>query len=260
VRYILFWRVKIILIDLHIHSALSACGEDIMSPHLILEQAERKKLNLISITDHNAITHSLLASKLSEGRLIRVIPGVELTSREEVHLLAYFPDGEALMQMEEVINHYLPKRMNNPQVFGYQIYYNQKGKIIGTDDLLRQTALEISLDHLVEVIHQIGGLAICAHIDKSRFSLLSQLGFIDREANFNALEVSKYRWYKQDYQLGDTWEGFPVISGSDSHSLEDIGLFYLEDRQDRIRDFSTLGNFLKSCRDKGRREQDEGYR
>lgn len=254
VRYILLWRLLIILIDLHIHSALSACGEDILSPHLIIEQAERKKLGLISITDHNTIKHSLLAYQLSEDRPIRVIPGVELTSREEVHLLAYFPDRETLIQIEEVIERYLPKRKNNPLGFGYQIYYNQKGKIVGTDELLRQAALEISLDRLVEVIHQIGGLAICAHIDKSRFSLLSQLGFIDREADFDALEVSKYQWNKKEYQLGDTLEGFPVISGSDSHSLEDIGLFYLEDRQGRIKDFSALGNFLKSCKDKSKRE------
>jgi len=221
-----------------------------LSPGLIVEQAERRKLNLISITDHNTTKHSIIAYQLCKDRSIKVIPGVELTSREEVHLLAYFPNLETLTKIEEVIDYYLPRRENKPQIFGYQIYYNQKGEIIGTDDLLRQVALEISLDHLVEVIHQIGGLAICAHIDKSRFSLLSQLGFIDREENFDALEVSKYQWNKKGYQLGDTLEGFPVTSGSDSHCLEDIGLFYIEDTQDRIKDFLTFSNFLKNCQGK----------
>ncbi len=72
-----------------------------MSPQLILEQAVQKELNLISITDHNAVQHSILACKLSEDMPIRVIPGVELTSREEVHLLAYFPNTKELLKMEQ---------------------------------------------------------------------------------------------------------------------------------------------------------------
>jgi len=68
-----------------------------MSPQLILEQAVQKKLNFISIVDHNTVQHSVLACKLSKDMPIQVLPGVELTTREEVHLLAYFSDIEALL-------------------------------------------------------------------------------------------------------------------------------------------------------------------
>jgi len=241
---------------LHIHSALSACGDDIMSPQLILEQAVQKGLNLISITDHNTVQHSILACKLSEGIPIRVIPGVELTSREEVHLLAYFPNVDALLKIEKEIDNYLPKRKNNSQVFGYQlcydlkgeivgICYDLKGEIVGIDDTLRQVALNIGLDNLVEFIHSIEGIAVPAHIDKNRFSLLSQLGFLDQEANYDAVETSKFKWRKVKFQLGDTWDGFPVIAGSDSHGVEDIGLFFMEDNQEEIKNFITLKDFLK---------------
>ncbi|MBE3090775.1 MAG: phosphoesterase, partial [Candidatus Atribacteria bacterium] len=108
-----------------------------MSPQLILEQAVQKKLNLISITDHNTVQHSILACKLSEDMPIRVIPGVELTSREEVHLLAYFPSIEAILKMEKEIDNYLPGKKNNSKVFGNQLYYDLNGKIIGIDDTLR---------------------------------------------------------------------------------------------------------------------------
>jgi len=232
-------------IDLHIHSALSACGDDIMSPQLILEQAVQKELNLISITDHNTVQHSILACKLSEDMPIRVIPGVELTSREEVHLLAYFPNIEALLKIEKEIENYLPKRKNNSQVFGNQLYYDLNGEIIGIDDVLRQVALDIGLDNLIDFIHRIKGIAVPAHIDKDRFSLLSQLGFLDQEADYDAVEASKFKWRKEKYQLGDTWDGFPVIAGSDSHGVEDVGLFFMEDNQEEIKNFISLKDFFK---------------
>ena len=221
-----------------------------MSPKLILEQAVRKRLKVISITDHNTVQHSVLACQLSKDLPIKVIPGVELTTREEVHLLAYFPDIAALLKIEKEIDHYLAKQKNNSQLFGDQIFYNLKDEIVGIDDVLRQVALNIGLDNLVNIIHWIGGIAIPAHIDKNRFSLLSQLGFLDQEANFDALEVSKYKWHKDNFKLGDKLEGFPVISGSDSHSIEDIGLFYIEDTNEEVKDFFTLNDFLKSTKRK----------
>jgi len=216
-----------------------------MSPQLILEQAVQKELNLISITDHNTVQHSILTCKLSEDIPIRVIPGVELTSREEVHLLAYFPNIEALLKMEKEIDNYLPGKKNNSRVFGNQLYYDLNGEIIGIDDTLRQVALNIGLDNLVDFVHSIDGIAIPAHIDKDRFGLLSQLGFLDREANFDAVEISKFKWRKGKFQLGDTWDGFPVIAGSDSHGVEDIGLFFIEDNQEEIKNFISLKDFLK---------------
>ena len=216
-----------------------------MSPQLILEQAVQKELNLISITDHNTVQHSILACKLSEDMPIRVIPGVELTSREEVHLLAYFPNTEALLKMEKEIDNYLPGKKNNSKVFGNQLYYDLKGEIIGIDDVLRQVALGIGLDNLIDFIHSIEGIAVPAHIDKDRFSLLSQLGFLDREANYDAVEVSKFKWRKDNFQLGNTWDGFPVIAGSDSHGVEDIGLFFMEDNREEIKNFISLKDFFK---------------
>lgn len=219
-----------------------------MSPQLILEQAVQKELNLISITDHNTVQHSILACKLSEDMSIRVIPGVELTSREEVHLLAYFPNIEAILKMEKEIDNYLPGKKNNYRVFGNQLYYDLNGEIIGIDDTLRQVALNIGLDNLVDFIHSIEGIAVPAHIDKDRFSLLSQLGFLDQEADYDAVEASKFKWRKEKFQLGNTWSGFPVIAGSDSHGVEDIGLFFMEDNQEEIKNFISLKDFLRKSK------------
>lgn len=221
-----------------------------MSPQLILEQADQKGLNLISITDHNTVQHSILACKLSEDRPIKVIPGVELTSREEVHLLAYFPNVKALFKMGKEIDNYLPGKKNNARVFGNQLYYDLNSEIIGIDDTLRQVALNIGLDSLVDLVHSLEGIAIPAHIDKNKFSLLNQLGFLDQKADYDAIEISKFKWRKENFHLGNIWSGFPVIAGSDSHGVEDIGLFFMGNKQEEIKDFIFLKDFLRRSKTK----------
>jgi len=216
-----------------------------MSPSFILKQALEKGLSLISITDHNTIEHSLLACQISQEENIKVIPGTELTSREEVHLLAYFDNILALIELGNIINQLLPKMKNKPEFFGYQVQYDNSGEIVDLDYRLRQTAINMSLEQLVEEIHRLNGLAIPAHIDKNRFSLISQLGFIDSEAVFDAVEVSKYKWNKNKYQLGDILSGFPLICGSDSHYPDDIGLFYMKTENDQLMDYHCFKKYLK---------------
>jgi len=139
----------------------------------------------------------------------------------------------------------LPELENKPEFFGHQVLYNNTNEIIDLDYRLRQSAIDLSLDDLVGEIHKLGGIAIPAHIDKNKFSLISQLGFIDKNADFDALEVSKYKWNKKKYQLGDTFSGFPVICGSDSHTPDDIGLFYMEACSDEFVNFDFLKKFLQ---------------
>jgi len=219
-----------------------------MSPQLILKQAEKKKIDLISVTDHNTVTHSVLIHRLSKNSEIHTILGVELTSKEEVHLLGYFPDERTIREMELKIKKCLPVLDNKPSFFGYQLVYDYYGKVIEVDHLLRQNALQIGLDDLVEFIHSIGGIAIPAHIERDYCGLISQIGFLDPQSNFDAVEVSQFQWIKQNYKCGDVLQGFPVISGSDSHFLEDIGRFFMETKSvgelKEIKNFDSLKRYL----------------
>ena len=243
------WRVTLIKIDLHIHSALSACAENILSPQNILKQAEKNKVNLIAVTDHNAIDHSILVNRLSKKSKVNTILGVELTAKEEVHLLGYFPNEASLKEMGKKINECLPQMKNNPSYFGYQLIYNDKGQICQIDYLLRQNALQIGLDDLVTFIHLIGGIAIPAHVEREHCSIKSQIGFIDPDSDFDAIEVSKFDWIKKKFKLGDLLEGYPVLSGSDSHFLDDIGEFFMEVEDNNfIEDFKSFENFLRKIK------------
>ena len=220
-----------------------------MSPQRILRRAEQSGLNLIAITDHNAVTHSILINRIKRESPVNIILGVELTTKEEVHLLGYFPDEFSIEEMGKKIEKHLPKLENKASFFGDQLIYDQKGEIIKIDYLLRQNALQLGLDELVDSIHHLGGIAIPAHIDRDYCSIKSQIGFLDPESDFDAVELSKLEWAKKKHKTGDLLEGFPVISGSDSHFLEDIGAFYLEiEGNEHIVDFDSFKKYLRKIK------------
>jgi predicted metal-dependent phosphoesterase TrpH len=82
--------------DLHIHTVLSPCGDLEMSPSNIIRQAKEQKLDIIGITDHNSTRHCKLTAELGERQGIFVLTGVEITTREEVHCLAFFEKPESI--------------------------------------------------------------------------------------------------------------------------------------------------------------------
>lgn len=215
-------------IDLHVHTALSACGEDVMSPRQVLAHAARRSVDVLAVTDHNASTSAYTACRMAGEFPVRVLPGMEITTREEVHLLAVFDDPEQLHELTALIEHNLPPGENDDTLFGYQLVYDERDEIIGVDDRLRQSAVALGIDRLASEIHAIGGLAIPAHVFRPRNSLTSQLGLIDPTSEYDALEVRWRHWATGEYRLGDRVEGFPVITGSDAHFLEDVGRQCLE--------------------------------
>ncbi len=220
-----------------------------MSPQSILKRAEQSGLNLIAVTDHNAVAHSILISMLKKASSVNVIFGVELTTREEIHLLGYFPDEFSIREMEKKIDDSLPKIKNRSSFFGDQLIYDEKEEIIEIDDMLRQNALQVSMEELINFIHSLGGIAIPAHINRDYCSIKSQIGFLDPQSDFDAVELSRFEWINKRYKIGDLLEGFPVMSGSDSHFLEDIGTFFLEVEDDNhIINFDSLKNFLRKIK------------
>ncbi|MBT3377345.1 MAG: PHP domain-containing protein [Lentisphaerae bacterium] len=210
-------------IDLHIHTALSACAENVMSPRHILERASGAALEIIAITDHNASAHVPLVTELAPAFGIRVIPGMELTTREEVHLLIFFRELDGLMAFQSVVDNALSADPNVADVFGHQLVYDEADEIIDLDEQLRQIGANIGLDETVIEAERHGGIVVPAHVFRYRNSLTSQLGFVDANPVFGALEIARPRWQQEDRKLGDSCEGLPLMTNSDAHYLEDIG-------------------------------------
>ena len=214
--------------DLHVHSALSACAEMVMSPRQIMLRAASAGLTVVTLADHNASAHVEVARRLGDECGVMVIPGMEVASREEVHVLVYFTDMGALAAFQELVDRSLPDERNSPEVFGYQLLYDERDDIVGCDERLRQVGTGLGLDEIVTTVHSYGGAVVPAHIHRRRYSLLSQLGFVDPAADFDAVELARPEWVAGGYRLGQLVDGFPALAGSDSHFLEDIGRFHTE--------------------------------
>lgn len=213
-----------VAIDLHIHSALSPCGEEEMTPNNIVNMALIKELNFIGVTDHNSGKNlpgiMEVAKEIGEG--LCILPGIEVTTKEEAHVLAYFSDLEGVMELDEILYDHLPDIMNRKEMFGPQYIMDKDDRITGEVDKLLISATDISIDALWETVTTIGGILVPAHVDRKSYSLIASLGFIPPNLEIKTCEVSKnfpieeitkkYRFFKE-YQF---------IHGSDAHQLEDM--------------------------------------
>ena len=206
--------------DLHIHTCLSPCTELDMSPKEILTRAKQKEIDVIGICDHNSSENSLAVMNAAKRMNIFVIPGMEVTSKEEVHILALFDDLESVLKLQGFIYENLPGK-NDEKAFGRQVVVNEKEEVLGFSDKLLIGATTIPLEEIVRMIHIFDGLVIASHIDRESFSIIGQLGFIPEKLELDALEISAHVTFeeaKKRYPYN-----YPITSSSDAHYPDDIG-------------------------------------
>ncbi len=202
--------------DLHIHSCLSPCGDLSMSPREIARSAAAAGLDLAALTDHNSALNAPAFAAACGAEGITPVFGIEVTTREEVHVLALFETPDAALELGGIIYAALPPVMNDPEKFGDQVYVNADEEILGEVDKFLVSAADISLDDLAGLVRGLSGLFIPAHIDRPSFSLSSQLGFIPR-MEYSALEITS-RPCPVDTA------SYQVVANSDAHYPDGIGL------------------------------------
>jgi hypothetical protein len=215
-------------------------------PTRITERALQMGLDVIGICDHNGSENVAAvrgAAARAGPRGPRVLGGMEVTSREEVHLLAIFDEDGSLSRMQEIVYDNLPG-VNDREAFGDQYIVDDEDYVTGYNEHLLIGATALSVDETVERIHRCGGLAIACHIDREAFSVISQLGFVPDNAGFDALEISP-RHAASPFDLSPymngTAGGPPVVTFSDAHHLADIGRAFTE--------FTVAGADLAEVRD-----------
>jgi PHP family Zn ribbon phosphoesterase len=214
--------LKIYNCDLHIHTCLSPCAELDMHPKALVHRALERELDMIAICDHNASANVPYVIAAATGQNLKVIPAMEITTSEEVHLLALFESLSGLMKLQAVIDQHLFGK-NDEKRFGVQAIVNELGEVEGLNNQLLIGATDLSIDTLIDTIHQLEGLAIPAHIDRESFSVLSQLGFIDDSTHFDALEISKLTGIQQGRIRYSDLGQYPFLTSSDAHFIKDIG-------------------------------------
>ncbi|NLM12966.1 MAG: PHP domain-containing protein [Epulopiscium sp.] len=205
--------------DFHIHTALSPCGDNDMTPNNIVNMALLKELDIIAITDHNSCENAAAVMKVAEGSDLIVIPGMEIETSEEIHMVCLFPDIISAYQMQEIVYEHLPPLENRVSIFGEQLILNDQDDIIGENKRLLLTATSLSIYDVVKYARQFNGVAIPAHIDRSSYSVLSNLGWIPEDLDVHTLEVSK----NVDLEKAKLkYSQYNVIRSSDAHYLQDI--------------------------------------
>lgn len=203
--------------DLHIHSGLSPCADNDMSPINILAMASVKGLNMIAVADHNGIGNVAAAIEIGKLLKIEVVPAMELQTSEDIHILCLFGDYTGLERFYGGLK--FQKIKNNEQIFGEQIIYDEDGNAKAYEEYLLLTSGDISSHKVNEMAKTYGGVAVPAHIDRDANGMLNILGAVDEQ--FETVELSK----DADTELIKEYEKRGnVIFDSDAHSLADIGI------------------------------------
>ncbi|MBO5415542.1 MAG: PHP domain-containing protein [Clostridia bacterium] len=219
--------------DLHIHSCLSPCGDDDMTPNNIAGMSTLNGLNIVALTDHNTAKNCPAFFEACKKYGLIPIAGMELSSAEDIHLVCLFPELEQAMEFDRVIEGHLPDIANRPDIFGNQLILNGEDEQIGIENKLLITATDLWAADAIELARSYGAHVRPAHIDRTSNGMIAILGDVPKEYRFNFVEFNDRRNTKEYFSNYPSLEGKSVIVSSDAHHLWDIAqaenYFELED-------------------------------
>lgn len=197
--------------DLHIHSCLSPCGDEDSTPNNIVNMALIKGLNVIALSDHNTGKNCPAAIAVGKKNGLVVLPAMELTTSEDIHILCLFEKYEDLKKLEDHIQLSRLRIRNKPEIFGHQRILNENDEVIGEEEDLLIVSSGVSVQEAAALVKGFGGIAVPAHIDKQSNGLIGVLGAFDYGLGFEMVECTV-----------DSGVELPQITDSDAHYLWDI--------------------------------------
>ncbi len=233
--------------DLHLHTVLSPCAEVEMIPPLIVERALEQHLDLIAITDHNASANAQAVLDAARNTGLKVWAGIELQTREEVHVLCLFDTVRQLRALQAELELALPNLPNAPDKLGEQFIVDAAGDFVAREERLLLISAAITLEAAVREVNALHGIAIPAHIDRIENGLIPLLGFVPPGLAVPALEISaniSSRDARAKFRLP---EHLAVMRGSDAHWLDAIGSAVTEFDFEGTR---SVANVARALRDK----------
>ena len=202
--------------DLHIHSALSPCADDNMTPSNIVGFAKLQGLDAVAIADHNAIANVKVAMDVGDAFDVVVVPAMELQTAEDIHILCLFESLEDLQSFYNCIN--FADIQNRAEIFGEQLILDEDDNILGKEQRMLLVASGVSVEEVVSLAKQHNGIAVAAHVDREENGMVAILGTVTED--FSVVEISA----TATKQIQCYTTGRKVITNSDAHTLEDIGV------------------------------------
>jgi len=206
--------------DLHVHTVLSPCAEVEMIPPLIVQAALEHNIDIIAITDHNASANVAAVQKAALGSSIHVLAGMEVQSREDVHLLCLFEKLETLATWQTAVDAALPDTQNNPEYFGEQFIVDESGDFIRSEPRMLLTSTHFSIDDIFERVNTLGGLVIPAHVDRTSYGLFPTLGLLSPAWPILTLEISRHLTPEKARSTFPAIKDIPLIQNGDVHQLD----------------------------------------
>lgn len=207
--------------DFHIHSCLSPCGDEDMTPNNIVHMAKLLGLDIIALTDHNSCKNCRAAVRVGKEAGLMVIPGMELCTSEEAHVVCLFESVEAAEAFSDYIYANMPHIPNRPQLFGRQKVLDEQDMVLGEEPVLLVNASFLSVMELPRLVKSYSGACFPAHVDKTAYSVISSLGAIPPECGFRTVELAKAEGC-QTFLQAHGLESCQVMINSDAHYLEQI--------------------------------------
>jgi hypothetical protein len=215
--------LRAVRLDLHVHTVLSPCAEIEMIPPLIVRRAREVGLDLIAITDHHASENIEAVQRAAAGSGLAVLPGMEVQTREEAHIVCLFDTLEQVARWQGVVYDSLPPVPNRPEVLGPQFVVDETGEFVREEERLLLASMGLPVEAVVEKVCELGGLAIAAHVDRPSYSLLGNLGFVPEGLALAGLEISAHGDVAQLIARFPGVADWPLIRSSDAHCLADMG-------------------------------------
>lgn len=206
-------------LDLHIHSCLSPCASNDMTPNNIVMMSKLKGLDVISVCDHNHTGNLEAISKVADEAGILFIPGIELETSEEIHLLCYFPSLESIFYMQRILNEYYRNIKNREDIFGPQWIVDSQDRPVAKVESLLTTAIKLDIYNCVSLVREIGGVPVPAHVDRRSYSIISNLGSIPDDLCFNTIELSRHISKADFLKKHPEYSDKQFIYSSDAHQL-----------------------------------------
>jgi 3',5'-nucleoside bisphosphate phosphatase len=208
--------------DLHVHTCLSPCADWGMSPRRIVACGRARGLDLVAVCDHNSAENAAVAVQVGRELGLPVLPGLEVCSREEVHLLTLFEEPDQALRMQAAVYAQLPGA-NRPEVFGHQIVATADDEVLAENSRLLIGACGLGLEDVARTARALGGLCLAAHVDRPANGLLQQLGFIPPGLDLDGAEISCRMTPADARARWPDLRRLPCVTSSDAHFPDDIG-------------------------------------
>ena len=197
-----------------------------MTPNDIIGMALLNGIDLIAVTDHNTISNANAVIKAAEAvkkkmnKELVVLPGIEVSTSEEVHVLCLFSDIKSAQSFEEDLAPFYSTLSNRVSIFGSQILLDENDCVTGKMERMLIAPTGVSFDTLHQLVHKHNGAFIPAHIDRDSFSVISNLGFLPPHLQINTIEIShggvENGFDKQNAKL---YADKNMVFSSDAHQL-----------------------------------------